>query len=170
MSGSLTIELRGLADRPFLRADGVMPPASLWSETELRFAEPPRVSFTARAVGGGGIQVYGELRALVRLACRRCLAARREPLVVPLEFHLEPGLEAGSEDEGVYPLRPDGDVVDIGPVVREELLLAVPAFPLCRPDCQGLCARCGADLNDGACGCQAAELDPRWEALKKLRA
>ena len=53
-------------------------------------------------------------------------------------------------------------------VVRELVLLDVPSTPLCRPDCAGLCLTCGANLNDGPCGCAAAPTDPRWSALDQL--
>ena len=51
---------------------------------------------------------------------------------------------------------------------REEWLLAVPAFSLCREDCKGLCPRCGADLNERPCDC-ADTTDARWDALKAAR-
>jgi uncharacterized protein len=54
------------------------------------------------------------------------------------------------------------------PLVRDALLLELPLAPLCRPDCRGLCARCGADLNAGPCSC-VADRDPRWGALDALR-
>ena len=67
-------------------------------------------------------------------------------------------------------LEPVGDVVDISSIVREELLLALPEYSVCRPDCRGLCPRCGIDLNQSTCECGSAEPDPRWEKLRKLRA
>ena len=45
--------------------------------------------------------------------------------------------------------------LDLRPSVREQWLLAVPSFVLCREDCKGLCPHCGADLNLGPCGCTA---------------
>ena len=47
--------------------------------------------------------------------------------------------------------------------------LNIPMKPLCRPDCKGLCAQCGADLNLGACACTPPKSDPRWAALSALR-
>jgi uncharacterized protein len=52
--------------------------------------------------------------------------------------------------------------------VRELALLDVPMRPLCRPDCQGLCMNCGQNLNEGDCGCEEEEIDPRLEALRKF--
>lgn len=169
MPDSLTIELRGVAEAAIKRSDRLPAAATRWAEGEFVFVEPPTISFVAQSSGSGGIQVRGELDARVRLTCRRCLAEHEKSFVVPLEFRLEPGLEPGGEDEGLFALRPDGDVVDLGPIVREELSLAMPEFPECRPDCRGLCPSCGVDLNEATCECSLSEPDPRWEALRKLR-
>ena len=59
--------------------------------------------------------------------------------------------------------------IDLAPMVREEVLLAVPDGPLCRPDCPGLCPICGADLAEGPCGCDTTERDERWAVLDQLR-
>lgn len=69
-------------------------------------------------------------------------------------------------DEETY----DGKFVELDPVVREGLLLAVPAYPVCNEACKGLCVRCGANLNDRECGCDRRVPDPRWAALDKLKA
>lgn len=95
------------------------------------------------------------IRAAVRGECRRCLA----PVVSPVEakvavvFSTDPD---AADDPGVYPLAEPLGAVDVSPAVREELLLAAPQYALCREECAGLCPRCGADLNDGPCGCAGA--------------
>jgi uncharacterized protein len=79
--------------------------------------------------------------------------------------------DQGDEETGesdVYPLDPRAPSVDLRPAVREQWLLSVPAFALCRDECKGLCPRCGSDLNRGACQC-TAEAEPRWGALRELR-
>src|SRR2546422_2859983 len=55
------------------------------------------------------------------------------------------------------------------PAVREELLLAVPQWVVCRDDCRGLCPRCGKDLNAGPCGCPAAPADRSEEHTSELQ-
>jgi uncharacterized protein len=50
-------------------------------------------------------------------------------------------------------------------VVRQELLLALPAHLVCSETCAGICPVCGADLNEEQCGCSDAKIDPRWAAL-----
>ena len=169
MPDSLTIELNRIAEAAIEKSDRLPAAAALVTGGELVFVEPPTVSFVAQSSASGAIQVCGKLDAHVRLTCRRCLAEYEDRFVVPLEFRLEPGLEPGAEDEGVFALRPDGDVVDIGPIVREELSLAMPEFPECRADCRGLCPSCGVNLNEATCECGSSEPDPRWETLRKLR-
>ena len=58
--------------------------------------------------------------------------------------------------------------LDMRPALREQWLLAVPAFVHCREDCKGLCPTCGTDLNVGACDC-APTTDSRWESLRNVR-
>jgi uncharacterized protein len=76
------------------------------------------------------------------------------------------GAEVGADDLDVFAF--DGERVDLEPLFREELVLAVPYAPLCKEDCKGLCSQCGADLNSGACGCRPP-IDPRLAALTKLK-
>lgn len=101
----------------------------------------------------------GRLRATVRGECRRCLTEVEAPLEVPVDVVFSPDPDA-ADDPGVYRLADPLTAVDVTEMVREELLLAAPAFVLCREDCAGLCPRCGADLNLGACDCQAAPASP----------
>jgi uncharacterized protein len=68
-------------------------------------------------------------------------------------------------DEETY----EGKQIDLAPAVREQILLSVPASPVCREDCSGLCPRCGKDLNEGDCGCDRTAIDPRWAALKGIQ-
>ena len=73
--------------------------------------------------------------------------------------------EIETADEEVY----SGQSIDLAPALREQVLLATPPSPLCSEDCKGLCAICGQDKNLRDCGCSAARIDPRWEALKRLQ-
>lgn len=82
------------------------------------------------------------------------------------------GLDAGERellDSDLSTVVVEGDVLDTRDLVLEQLQLNIPMKPLCRPDCLGLCARCGADLGAGECSCAAAEPDPRWAALASLK-
>ena len=65
-------------------------------------------------------------------------------------------------------LVPDDRIIDLGPLVREYLLLDMPINPLCKPDCLGLCADCGKNLNDSPHTHDEAHIDPRLSALQDL--
>lgn len=82
--------------------------------------------------GGSRILLTGQVRGAWDLACARCLKEFRAPFANPV-------------DE-TYPI--DAESIDCEEEVRQGLLLAAPAKPLCRPDCRGLCQVCGANLND----------------------
>ena len=74
------------------------------------------------------------------------------------------GAENIENDAFIY----ESDLLDITEPVRESLLLAVPLQALCREDCRGLCPVCGADRNEGDCGCDTTSVDPRLAALKQF--
>jgi uncharacterized protein len=111
----------------------------------------------------GGIVVQGEIEGEYAGSCRRCLREIVRPLRVRVaEIYRPPG---GAWEEG-YVIT--NSSIDLERAVRDTVGLEIPLNPLCRPDCAGLCRRCGADLNDGPCGCPSDEGDPRWSALREL--
>ncbi len=97
----------------------------------------------------------GVLRGTFVHACDRCLAEASTPLAVDVLWTFEegPGDAAAecTEEPGIWTFQ--GTEVDLAPCVWEELVLAAPPKHLCRKDCAGLCPRCGANLNEGPCGC-----------------
>jgi uncharacterized protein len=111
-----------------------------------------------------GIFASGLLRGAMRLSCARCLKAFDEPFDLAVNELFVPQPDPNAED---YPLDPTGEI-DIEPLVRDAVMLAMPFSPLCRPDCLGLCERCGGDRNLGECTCAPAPADPRWSVLENL--
>jgi uncharacterized protein len=109
------------------------------------------------------IVVVGELRVPWHGLCRRCLTETTGVQVSDVHELYQRVVT----DPEAFEL--SGDQLDLRDAVRELVLLDAPSTPLCRPDCAGLCLVCGANLNDGACGCAAAPADPRWAALDGLR-
>jgi len=142
----------------------IAPGDSLMADAEWPLAEP--ASVTGRFSGAGEGKFYWKVRieTVVRAECRRCLTPVDVPVRVALGLVFSAGGDA-PEDDGCYVIPPRTQVLDLSDAVREELLLAMPHFVECRPDCRGLCPRCGANLNDGPCGC-AKHTDPRWDALR----
>jgi uncharacterized protein len=110
-----------------------------------------------------GIVVDGELSVPWHGVCRRCLTDTGGIQVSEVHELYQRTLTDPEAFEIV------GDQLDLRHVVRELVLLDVPTTPLCRTDCAGLCLTCGANLNDGLCGCAAAPADPRWAALAAFR-
>lgn len=67
-----------------------------------------------------------------------------------------------------YPAPKGTDSVDVTEDLREEILLHVPAFPVCSEACKGVCPRCGVDLNKDTCVCEEQEGPSPWTALDGL--
>lgn len=109
----------------------------------------------------GGIQAEGTVRAPWVGICRRCA----ENVSGQLEIQVQERF-GNDADEDFYPIV--DDTIDLGPLVRDAIVLELPMAPLCREDCAGLCPQCGANRNEGDCAC-VAPVDPRWANLDALR-
>ena len=118
--------------------------------------------------------------------CGRCLSPARTTVPVDFQLSLVPAEEVaeaegasheGGEEhsEGSFtPHQVDeetyrGKVIDLDPLVEEQIVLALPAYPVCREGCKGLCPVCGQNQNEQACGCDRHVPDPRWAGLSKFR-
>jgi uncharacterized protein len=129
--------------------------------------EPLTATFRAESVVEG-ILVTGTVTAPTALRCARCLRSFDHALSLELcELFVAPGHE-DSADSDAY--RVSGKEIHLEAMLRDAVSLAIPVNPVCRPDCRGLCARCGANLNEGSCTCVEDEVDPRWAPLDELRA
>lgn len=118
-----------------------------------------------------GILVRGTVGFTVRLACARCLEPQQRHLVVDVaELFVDPAKrEDGEEIEPGYEVIDDATAIDLSTLVRDALVIDLPLQVLCRDDCQGLCAICGADRNRDDCGHRPHDgPDPRWAALANL--
>jgi len=162
----LRIDLAAVREGPVAVAAELAPADPLLAGAGITLAAPLKVSGRLSAAGEGKFYWQAKLETVIRGECRRCLA----PVDVPLSQALGVVFVAEEEadgDEDCYVVPRRAAAVDLSGAVREELLLAVPQYVECRPDCRGLCPACGADLNAGPCGC-SKPMDPRWEALTKL--
>lgn len=117
-----------------------------------------------------GVLVTGSVTAPVSGECARCLEPVADELVVEIcELFAYPAsvTDETTEEDEVH--RIDGDYLDVGPVVRDAVVLGLPFTPLCRPECAGLCPTCGQRLDDLPPGHAHEQIDPRWAALAALR-
>lgn len=116
------------------------------------------------SVTSRGILVQGTLKTSIAAQCARCLEDVQFDLDVPLnELFVYP-----PEPEEIFNVAESG-VLDLTPLLREEVILHIPTNILCRANCAGLCLNCGKNLNEGPCECHDEELDPRFAKLKELR-
>jgi uncharacterized protein len=116
-----------------------------------------------------GVLVTGTAHATLEGECVRCLGEIVEELDVnfqELYVYEDHALPPGEEDDEVSTLR--DDLVDLEPLLRDAVVLALPFQPLCSEDCPGLCVECGARLADDPDHSHGEQADPRWAALAAL--
>jgi len=144
------------------------PDDPVWQQGDPVPEEPLRVSGRLSSAGSGRFYWHGKLSGDVTMPCRRCLADAT--VHVQDESHVIFADEgsAEAEDPDVYVLDERSTQLDLRPVVREQWMLVVPAYAVCREECKGLCPTCGKDLNNGPCDCPAAR-DSRWDALRRVQ-
>ena len=112
----------------------------------------------------GIVTVSAEIIFSLEIVCDRCAEDTKLDFVIPMEHELVSSLNNEETDE--YILAEDMKL-DIEQLTLEDIFLALPVRFLCKDDCKGVCYRCGANLNEGPCGCKK-EIDPRLEALLGL--
>ncbi|OUQ61658.1 hypothetical protein B5E56_02875 [Flavonifractor sp. An112] len=130
---------------------------------ERPFAHPIVIHGTVRNMAGA-LMLEGSADTTLELVCDRCLKPFRQELRLPVSTLLAETLEDEENDEIV--LLEDG-AVDLDEVFTTALVLSMDSKHVCDQDCKGLCATCGANLNEGPCGCRK-EIDPRLAALAQL--
>ncbi len=129
-----------------------------------RFAPDDQVTATLRLESvSDGIVVVGQIDVPWHGTCRRCLKQLDEHEVCAVDELYQTVLTHPDAFEII------GDQLDLTSMVRELALLDAPIAPLCKPDCAGLCAICGTDLNTGRCDCVLPEVGSPWDVLNVLR-
>ena len=156
---------------------GEMPPE--WVDPLLgpqfhRDGHPLMLSLTVQR-RNHNVVVRGHLTGMLAFTCSRCageaahgvdiafthvFVARSHHLALPDDF------DNPADAEFTFF---EGRKVEVEPLVSEEFVLSMPWFPICRDGCRGLCPRCGQNLNEGNCTCDADVVDPRWMPLKDLK-
>jgi len=120
-------------------------------------------------------RLAGRVQTTLETPCSRCLEAYSWPVDATFDLRYQPHTD--NSGEGEREIEEDDlttafyerDEIDLGQLMREQFYLALPMKPLCRDDCKGLCAVCGANLNRGACGCKTEWEDPRLAVLRNLK-
>jgi uncharacterized protein len=123
---------------------------------------------------GASYSAQGALEATALVPCSRCAATHEVLLrcaiaetVVLEQIDAPAAYQDTAEGAGPIPIL-NGDRVDLSELVRQMLLLHVPPWSLCGPECRGLCPHCGTDLNENVCRCATEPEDARLDALRSL--
>ena len=125
----------------------------------------------------GDIFVRGDMNALLKLRCSRCLKEFEHRISSNIDIVYTLGSLHGVKEKEKELTREEvdtqylaGDEIDIDAVLVEQLSLDMPMQPVCKAACKGLCPKCGRDLNQGECGCHAAgHIDSRFAKLRELK-
>lgn len=139
---------------------------------------------------GPDVLIKGAYQLTVQTDCKRCAEDTELNLPVQFTVNLVPAKKVyvaeeddsadlkddlGSKEAGTFGLDAadqetfDGRTIDLDPILREQVLLALPMDAVCREDCKGLCPQCGQNLNEKKCGCDPKVIDPRLAALKNFK-
>lgn len=116
-----------------------------------------------------GVFVSGTVTARVEGECGRCLRPIADTVVATIgELFAYPGSTTEETTDADEVSRLEDDLADLEPAVRDAVVLDLPATPLCRPDCPGLCPDCGQAYDELPAGHAHERVDPRWSALGSL--
>jgi len=173
-----SIEPSGLSFKTEERPEAFPVISELIAAGECRFTGPVRIVGRADRIQDL-IEVKGTVRADIQFSCSRCLndfetilsenfsvtfrqeSSQAENVQQPAEKELT------AEELGLIHFR--GELIDLHESIQEQLVLMLPQRPLCSESCKGLCAQCGANLNQGDCGCRRSVRDDRLAILKNFK-
>jgi uncharacterized protein len=136
--------------------------------TEYEIAQKSPVVLTVKKTAKDELHIAGSGSVSLLIPCDRCL----EPVATEITYEIDrdvdmQGTSKLEEDEEEKDFI-DGYNLDVDKLVFGEVILLIPGKTLCRQDCKGLCIKCGANLNDGECGCDRLSLDPRMSVFKDI--
>ena len=131
--------------------------------------EKEEVCLTITNLGGRKVKIGTETKVVLAIPCDRCLAEQKVEIPISSEVEVDFNI---SEEDRINDLNEtgyiDGYDLDVDRLVYEEILLGFPMKVLCQEDCKGICKVCGANLNQGECGCNRTEPDPRMSAIRDI--
>ena len=124
---------------------------------------------------GDAYRVTGRVETRLQLECGRCLESFEIPIDSPFELRYVPEITATADGDEREVTEDDlttsfykEDSIDLGELMHEQFVLALPMKPLCSDACKGLCVHCGTNLNKSTCECAPRWVDPRLAALENL--
>ncbi len=157
-------------DRTFQPAEF---PASVVEDEEYKVVAPVHLVMDVHK-DGDAYRVTGRVQTRLQLECGRCLEMLEIAVDSPFELRYVPQTEAGEdgerevEEDDLTTAFYKDESLDLGELMHEQFVLALPMKPLCAETCKGLCPHCGTSLNKSSCDCAPTWEDPRLAALKGL--
>lgn len=118
--------------------------------------------------------IEGRVETVVDVSCSRCLEEARVPVKADFRYAFLPAEEATFQDRELNADDMEfsyfnGEIIDLVPLIYEQIVLQIPMKTLCREDCRGLCPHCGMNLNASNCDCDTSRGDERFAVLKNFR-
>lgn len=170
----MKLDLRNLVDGRLRRVFAIDAGHPVVQGLDAELRDPLALDVELTNPAAGTYVMTATLSGEVVEPCRRCL----EPVEVGLDERFRVVFrerardleDEESGDEDLVLLERGVDEIEIDDEVRDRLFLETDRYPLCKPDCEGICPRCGQNWNEGECDCEFDELDSRWKALEGLRA
>lgn len=162
----LQVDLRALVRGPIETAGSLAVDDPLLADLGFMLADPVRVTGRLSMTGPGRYYWAAEVKTRITGTCRRCLEPVAIRVASPVSILFTE--DEASDDPSSWVIPAHATALDLRDSVREELILAVPEYVLCREDCRGICPHCGQELNLGSCTCRTAS-DPRWGTLEALK-
>lgn len=140
-----------------------------WNGEQYPVSEALPVQLTVTGEGGGVLSISGSARLTLEIPCGRCLTPVAYPFSLSFEHRIETANE-GEEDTEATDEQPFvlNHLLDVDRLVSEELYVNMPMKVLCKPDCLGICPKCGCNRNIRDCGCDLFEPDPRMALIRDL--
>lgn len=133
------------------------------------YAEKSPVSLTITHTENQILKITGEGKVSVWIPCSRCLTPVKNTIDIDIDEEVDMKL---SDEERIEALDESSYIrnreLDTDKLLHNEMLIMWPMRVLCKEDCKGICSRCGANLNQGSCDCDTADLDPRMAVISDI--
>lgn len=143
--------------------------SNAWKKYKVEVREgDPLVSEVFILPQGDGCLIRGRTNGSVTIACDRCTADYKHKISTEFE-DFEQVAESGEDEESPVIRTKEGLKLDIGALLWEHFVMALPVKPLCDEKCKGLCGKCGVDLNKDGCECEKDAGDPRLAVFRNLK-
>lgn len=147
----LSFDMRSVEAKAVQVDAELSPQDAVWQHGDAVPATPLRVTGRLSSAGSGKFYWHGRLTGDVSLPCRRCLADTTVHVQDEAHVIFAEADSDEADDPDVYVLDERSNHLDLRPAMREQWLLNVPVYAVCRDECKGFCPKCGKELNEGSC-------------------